>query len=664
MPFNDVDKVKDHAQYKSVLKAELPKTGEAPVKYHYFEKFKFTGGGKDGEPFLAVGGYGNTFIDDLKSTGAVYKARGRMIRGEDQLLHFTVEHGTVKEATLNVVLKEVTAKASLKESLGSDSGKAELANEPMAKGEVVRNKGGQGEGSDGSWAKAKATHDKLVAVVKLMGDKLPKDTSAKVVEALKAFEIAAKRLDLTAAERELGEARMRLDSFNAKAKSVKEKDVDVEMASQSSNYDNAETDVADLPAQITALGERVTSLNRTISGLEKSEAKKRGASWQKDWNAKDGEVKAATTLAQKLATRLANAKDLTDDKSDKAKTLRTTLKYVLAGLKQAQDDLRDLSVDPDLSSDGPDKLRASPGLAQAREAIAPIVPNQLKRAELFKEVALEVRKLRKRYDAIKDALDSDCEAPLEALEQKVDQLLKHPPQDDKFHGKVMEECQSIEKWLEARDRLLKLVKARDVDKSYKAQLQKNSQDGLLINAKKRLDDMVKGTVTPTDKQIQTVMVIVAPKNDEEWLARSNFKDASTADAAKWGDNGLSNSLLKQVWKNSANAAKAGDQPKTITGFSLENVEVAIKAWQAARNDAPLAVSNMHVPGRGRPQYKADKNVTRREIQANFISFWNGKQINQHVDIATCSDGPLYNDEGRVIEALINKLADAKRLNRS
>src|SRR5688572_31143821 len=110
MPFDKLEKFRDHAHYKSVLKTELQKVGNTPVKYHYFEKFKFDGRSKDGEPFVAVGAYPNGFVDELKGAGVVYKARGRMTAADNQPLRFTVEHGTLTDAKLNVALKEVSFK--------------------------------------------------------------------------------------------------------------------------------------------------------------------------------------------------------------------------------------------------------------------------------------------------------------------------------------------------------------------------------------------------------------------------------------------------------------------------------------------------------------------------------------------------------------------------
>lgn len=670
MPFDKLEKFRDHSHYKSVLKAELQKVAGTPVKYQYFEKFKFQGGKGDGEPFVAVGAYANTFIDELKNAGAVYKARGRMAAAEGQPLRFTVEHGALTEAKLNLALKEVAAKASLAESLDSDEGKADLAAEPAATGEVVRNRGGQGAGVAGALAQATATRDKLSQLMQTLGQKLPTRTRDQVRVALAAVEEALARGDVTAAERELGEARMRLDSYVAEAKSDREKAVDAEVGQQIGAHDKATQDVAQLPAAITAHAEEVKRLANITKGLNNTKEKFRTNSWQKQVTENEAQVAAAAVKAQKLATRLAGAQELLKDDSVRATALRTQLVSLLRDLKEAQDEVRRLSIDPETSATGgpPGRVAASPGLARASDALAqkmaPIAEAQVAHVAAIKEVDKLVRELRRRYDAIDTALDPECAAPLEALEDKVRALLSDPPVDNAFRAPLLAKAKPILAWLAARESLVDLVKSRNVEASYKAYRQKSPQDGMLLRAKERLDEMLAGSGTPTDKQILTLMIILAPQGDSELLERMKIREGSVDEAAAWGDTALKNGLLRKVWRNSAKAAKAGGgQPETIKGESLEVVEAAIQAWRAVRHDAPLSVSNMHVPGGGRPQYKADKNVTRADIQANFMSAWNGRMINQHVEIVTSNRGQLYDANGRVIEAVVNQLVDEGRLNR-
>jgi hypothetical protein len=669
MPFDKLEKFRDHAHYKSVLKTELQKVGATPVKYHYFEKFKFDNRNKDGEPFVAVGAYPNTFVDDLKGAGVVYKARGRMTAADNQPVRFTVEHGALTEPKLNVALKEVSFKATLAESLDSNDGKDDLANEPMATGEVVGKTGGQGAGIADAVAKAKATHAKLRTLLQTWGQKLPDETRKEARAALGAADDAFAAGKLSLAERSISEARMHLDSFFASAKNTQQKALDSTFKDKTEAFEKATSAVATLPDRIAKHDEEVKRLGNIAKGLANTKDRYKTKDWPDRLAQANTDLEAAKVTAQKLAARLKDAENQLKDDPEVAARVREQVAELMKNLKDAEAEFKALSVDPDGRTPGalPGKTATTPGLKEAQQALeaqmAPFSATHVAHAKAVTDIEKLAKELRRRYDALDARLDEECETPLVEFEDEAARLVADPPTDDAFYKPLLAKAMPILAWVGARESLLKQVKARDVATAYKALLSKSPNDGTLMGAKERLDEMISGAGTPTADQIRKLLVMVAPKGDEELLERMKLRDSAIDEAVKWGNTGLSNGLLKEVWKASAKAARTNSPPETIKGKSLETVETAIAAWRTAAQDAPLGVSNMHVPGRGRPQYKAGKDVTRPDIQANFMSKWNGKVINAHVEVVECARGEFYKD-GRVVEALINELVEEGRLNLS
>ena len=86
--------------------------------------------------------------------------------------------------------------------------------------------------------------------------KLPTRTRDQVRAALGAAEEAIARGDLSAAERELGDARLRLDSYVAEAKSDREKAVDAEVGKQIVAHDKATQNVAECTSDASPVAAR------------------------------------------------------------------------------------------------------------------------------------------------------------------------------------------------------------------------------------------------------------------------------------------------------------------------------------------------------------------------------------------------------------------------
>lgn len=78
MPFTSIQEVKTDSDYKRILKEELAKARGKPARFQYFEGFTFAAAGK--KPLLLVGPVGNDLVDDVKKSGATFKAKGRCQR--------------------------------------------------------------------------------------------------------------------------------------------------------------------------------------------------------------------------------------------------------------------------------------------------------------------------------------------------------------------------------------------------------------------------------------------------------------------------------------------------------------------------------------------------------------------------------------------------------
>jgi hypothetical protein len=222
-------------------------------------------------------------------------------------------------------------------------------------------------------------------------------------------------------------------------------------------------------------------------------------------------------------------------------------------------------------------------------------------------------------------------------------------------------------WATARELVFDKVEARAVSKTYDAEMKKkaNANNGLLPKLKSRLDVLLAAAAAPPADELLDLLVLLAPIDAKEQLARSKLNDTYVEDSLKWGTAKFTNPLLKEVWKATSKGVKGGDVG-TISGYTLEQVEAAIPLWAAAGANAPGAVSNLHTPGGGggRPQYKQEKDVTRAVVQANFISQWSSNSVNVHVEVTTCAEGNIGKAKSLNFP-LLNKLIDTDhRISRS
>jgi hypothetical protein len=94
----------------------------------------------------------------------------------------------------------------------------------------------------------------------------------------------------------------------------------------------------------------------------------------------------------------------------------------------------------------------------------------------------------------------------------------------------------------------------------------------------------------------------------------------------------SDEIIKRVWRETKKHAPSTENCGIGGTYSYTDIVSAIKVWKG-RVDAGL-FDSIHVPGGGggKIQDKREKNPSRNEIQANFISDWGGNTIDVHVNL--------------------------------
>jgi hypothetical protein len=232
MPFNDLALIRNHTEYKKVLKQELGKVAGVPVKFHIFEKFKFA---NKTAPLMIVGKYDPKLIDEIKDTGAVFKAKGRCAKNGDTI-EFATDQGTMPEPSLKTTMTdgESTGKTVKELTIGS-GGKDEVLGEKQASGEVITGAGGRGKDSD----EANATRilnevtKRFESIKGLLPDKIRNDLRPEFEKVNAA--ISGKRH---------AEALAMLDKID--------KDIQNESAAQTKSIDKSGEDISKKASDLTA----------------------------------------------------------------------------------------------------------------------------------------------------------------------------------------------------------------------------------------------------------------------------------------------------------------------------------------------------------------------------------------------------------------------------
>jgi hypothetical protein len=368
MPFTDLDAFRNHTDYKKILKQELGKVAGAPVKFHVFEKFKFA---NKTAPLMIVGKYDPKLIDEIKDTGAVFKAKGRCAKNGDAI-EFAADQGTMPEPSLKTAMTdgESTGKTVKELTIGS-AGKDEVLAEKQASGEVVTGAGGRGKDADEDKAarRLKEITQRFESVKGLLPDKMRADLRGEFEKANAA--INGKRH---------AEALATLEKI--------EKDIQKESAAQQKSIEKTGADAhklaTDLPGIIKKFKEDIDAADKRLAALDKE--------WKDNKNQRDGEK------YDKYQTRLANLiKRVEEEKNkfaEKKATLAAQLKSTEAskqaelkdlltkflGLAKRAEDLAKAAQNPPVG-----KLADNPALSASAKAIEGDVKKMAEASQWLKE---------------------------------------------------------------------------------------------------------------------------------------------------------------------------------------------------------------------------------------------------------------------------------------
>lgn len=275
--------------------------------------------------------------------------------------------------------------------------------------------------------------------------------------------------------------------------------------------------------------------------------------------------------------------------------------------------------------------------------------------------------LEQRIDAVLDAgalvaavaqLRADCLTAMDDARRALARTLA-------FDAQALNQAQAaLSGWTAARAQVIGEVENRQLDTAYQQARSATPNNAVLPRTKATLDKLLCGLAAPSAGALKKLYVVLAPANDGERNEAFKERDVLEAESKNWGKQHFTNPLLKRVWTSACKVGTSGGSGDSIHKCSLEDVEAAITLWQQADAAAVGAVSNLHVPGGGLPQYKNDKNPTRRAIEANFMSVWAGKPVNVHVGITKANGQDLHAEDGSIKWPMVTGLADAGRINRS
>lgn len=313
MPFNDLAAIRNHTDYKKVLKQELAKIAAAPVKFHFFDKFKFA---NKNAPLLVVGKYDPKLIDEIKDTGAVFKAKGRCAKNGDAI-EFAADQGAMPENSLTTAMTDgdATGKAVKELTIGS-AGKDEVLAEKQASGEVVTGAGGRGKDSDEANAarRLKEITQRFDSVKGLLPDKMRADLRGEFEKVNTA--INGKRH---------AEALATLDKI--------EKDIQKESAAQQKSIAatgaKANHEATDLSAVLKKFKEDIDAADKRLVALDK------------EWN--EGKAQKSGEKYDKYKTRYENLKKRIDEEKAKFEQKKAELSAQLKSTEASkQGELKDL----------------------------------------------------------------------------------------------------------------------------------------------------------------------------------------------------------------------------------------------------------------------------------------------------------------------------------
>lgn len=342
-----------------------------------------------------------------------------------------------------------------------------------------------------------------------------------------------------------------------------------------------------------------------------------------------------------------------------ARAERNTLEQRLQAARQAFGQSLVFDPQPVTAAQSALETRCSAGETALQQLQAALVPANA--------VVARFAPLEQRIDAAIDNgtldvaarnLRTDCEDAIAAARRAVAQTLS-------FDAAALTQAQNaLSAWIAARAQVLDQLEQRQLRNAYDNARLQAPNNAVLLRTKERLDKLLCAFAPPPATELIKLFKMLAPANDGERLDASKERDQLVTESKNWGKQAFTNALLKKVWASASKVGTTGGSGDSIEKCTLEEVELAIPLWVAQNANAVGVVSNLHVPGGGLPQYKYDKNPTRRVVECNFISLWAGKPVNVHVGITKANNHDLYQQNGHIAEATVTELVNAGRLNRS
>jgi hypothetical protein len=541
MPFTKLADIKTVSKYKEILKAELGKLSKVRVGYHYFDKVKLEGGGKDGDPFVLVGTYAKTIVDELKAAGGQLKARGTIGEVQDKGLEYTVIQGTLKASALKSALAQV------KSFVVAEA-------EP-----VIDTQGGQEgktpkEATEERRQRLKAELDKLKALYgnKELAEKIPEALRAKIAAALKAGHAALSSVDEFAVREVLGDISLHLSLFaQVQRLKAKEDEATVEDAAQaamaeSRRVDSAESDRADFQSAFDAAEKVIVAAESDVKNALKSlgaDNLKPGQHVRETPHLK--KVQAALAKAQqeavKLKQQLAAAKQVLAKNPDKFKELLTQWMKLSGQLEAVENSAKDLFARFGLTAatSTVGQIKDAPGLKAASDAldkkIGGVAGSKKQLGDMLTWHESEARRLRSVHAALGQQVQALTAKPLgeqrvKAYEAEVEALKKRfdvEPDAKELNRDdgLRKQAAAADDWLKARAAQVEQAQKASVAQKFKAHVAApwGAADQDMKVSKASLDNLLSGDEVANAGQLQTLLKHLAtagtPAWDKQWLQK-------------------------------------------------------------------------------------------------------------------------------------------------
>lgn len=664
MQIATVEGLKEFKAYRSDLRKALDQAVRKPRKFVYFKSFDFS---DKARPLLLVGDC-KTLLAALPggkplASGRCAEAGGRWI--------FEVAAGDMPAQKLREAVKDIGYDAELGQLTGKDSGDEGDGDESED----------EDHGAPDTSAALRALQAQLagisreLAAIESQAKNVPafvagyKAKCQEILQLLQAGDAAQAGPALAALRAALDKIMTKLTQTEKQLQEKRAQDIEAtagQVERAQGQLKKLAGSIATLDAQIEQQKKVVADLKTLPSGMKYAVYVAKKAAAEKvlvGFQATLAEKKIEATKLEAPAEELRELLKTFLVTSNKLQALRGDFAALPGDLPEGQAARDMVRVG---QSESPGKIRDNATAGQAQRDIAASLREKTERSkahgDMLKQRALSAKDLLARFKSLSDRVHDLTDKPLPAAVQAmisryadgIKEAAGQPPGSPGLEETLDQLLQPVEDWLTAREKVVTEAERRDIAGKYSSYIAKpsNQHDPVMPRVKKRFDLLLSGMDEPPTSDLRECFVLLGAENPSEDLEGHNLREAEQAKAVAWGKTVFTSGLLQAIWKKTCESATTKGPAKSIEGYRLEDVEAAITIWESRAGEALGSVANMHVPGGARPQCKKGKNVTRPDIQANFISFWSGFEVDVHVCIRSCSAGS--------IDALKN--ADHPRIN--